>query len=34
MYIVSPLYFNKLLLIVNGKFSLSLSCQHPGNLFQ
>ena len=30
---VSPLCFNKIS-IVKGEFFLSLSCQHPGNLFQ
>ena len=32
--IVTPLCFNKQLLIVNGDFFLSLSCQHPGNLLK
>ena len=29
----TPLCFIKYFLIVNGEFFLSLSCQHPGNLF-
>ena len=32
--IASSLSFNKYLFIVNGEFFFSLSCQHPGNLFQ
>ena len=32
--IVTPLSFNKYLLIVNGELFLFLSCQHPGNFLQ
>ena len=33
IYIVTPLCFYKLLLIVYTEFFLFPSCQHPGNLF-